>query len=81
MTSEGLFELIVMFFGLINSLAIFQMIINKIFWNLINTRIVRSFIDNAIVEIEKEKGYNKVVEEVVKKLTENDLYVKLEKYK
>jgi len=37
MTLEGLFELIVMFFGLINSLAIFQMIINKVFWNLINT--------------------------------------------
>jgi len=40
-----------------------------------------NFIDNVIVRIEKEEGHNKVVEEVVKRLVENDLYVKLEKYK
>jgi len=40
-----------------------------------------SFINNVIVRIEKEEGHNKVVEEVVKILAENDLYVKLEKYK
>ena len=34
-----------------------------------------------IVGIEEKEGHNKVVEEVVKRLTENDLYVKLEKYK
>jgi len=42
---------------------------------------VVSFINNVIVRIEKEEGHNKVVEEVVKILAENDLYVKLEKYK
>ena len=40
-----------------------------------------SFIDDIIVEIEEEKGHDKVVEEVIKRLAENDLYVKLEKYK
>jgi len=48
---------------------------------LINTREVASFIDNVIVEIEKEKEHDKVVKKVVKRLVENNLYVKLEKCK
>jgi len=48
---------------------------------LINIGKVASFINNVIVGIEKEERYIKVVEEVVKRLAENDLYVKLEKYK
>ena len=40
-----------------------------------------SFIDNVIVGIEEKKGYNEVVEVVVKRLAENYLYVKSEKYK
>ena len=63
---EELFEPIVMFFGLTNLPIIFQIIINEILWNIINTEEVANFIYNVIVEIEKEKGYNKVVEEVVK---------------
>jgi len=42
--------------------------INKILWNLINTRKVASFINNIIVGIEKEKRYDKIVKEVVKRL-------------
>jgi len=42
---------------------------------------VASFIDNRIVKIEKEEKHDEVVEEVVKRLAENDLYIKLEKYK
>jgi len=63
---EELFEPIVMFFGLTNLPIIFQIIINEILWDIINTEEVANFIYNVIVEIEKEKGYNKVVEEVVK---------------
>ena len=40
-----------------------------------------SFIDDVIVRTEEEERYNKIVEEIVKRLAENDLYVKLEKYK
>ena len=49
--------------------------------DLINTREVASFIDDIIVGIKKEEGHNKVVEEVLKRLTENDLYIKPEKCK
>jgi len=48
---------------------------------LINTRKGVSFIDNVIVGIEEEEGFNKVVEKVVKRLVENDLYVKPGKHK
>jgi len=78
MTPEGLFELTVMFFELTNSPAIFQMMINKILQNLINTEKIASFIDDIIVGIEEEKGHDEMIEEVVKRLA---LYVKLEKYK
>jgi len=70
-----------MFFSLANLLVIFQTIMNKILQDLINTREITSFINNVIVEIEEKKEYNEVVEEVVKRLVENDLYLKLEKYK
>ena len=81
MMLEVLFEPTVVFFGLTNSPATFQMIMNKIIQDLINTREVESFIDKIIVETEEEKGYDKVVEEVVKRLAENNLYVKPENCK
>jgi len=78
---EGLFEPTVMFFGLPNSLATFQIIMNEILWDLINIGEVASFIDNVIVGTEKEEEHDEVVEKVVKQLAENDLYARLEKYK
>ena len=78
---EGLFELTVMFFELTNSLVTFQTIMNKILQDLINTGKVVSFIDNVIVGTETEERHNKIVEEVVRKLAEDNLYIKLEKYK
>ena len=65
-----------MFFRLTNSPAIFQIIMNKILQDLINTGKVASFIDIVIVGMEEEIGHDEVV---VKRLAENDLYVKLEK--
>ena len=40
-----------------------------------------SFIDNVIIGIEEEEEHNKLVEEVVRRLAENDLYMKPEKCK
>ena len=66
MTLKELFEPNVMFFGLTNSPAIFQMMMNKILWDLINTEEIASFIDNVIVGTEEEVDDDEVVEEVVK---------------
>jgi len=55
-TPEGSFEPMVIFFRLTNSPATFQTTINKILWNLINTREVASFIDDIIVEQKRRKN-------------------------
>ena len=65
-TLERLFELTVMFFGLINSLATFQAIINKTLRNLINTGKITSFINYIIVETESKKEDNELVENILK---------------
>ena len=54
---------------------------NGILQNLINTRKVASFIDDVIIEIEMKEEYNEIVEELIRRLVENDLYVKPGKYK
>ena len=80
-TPEGSFELMVMFFGLTNSLAIFQAIMNELLRDLINIGKVAAFIDDVIIGMEMEEGHEEIVAEVIRRLEENNLYVKLEKYK
>ena len=80
-TPEGSFKPTMIFFGLMNSLAMFQTMMNKILQNLLNTRKVASFIDDVIIGIEGEEEHDELMEEVVRRLAENNLYVKLEKYK
>jgi len=72
---EGLFELTVMFFGLMNSPATFQTMIYNILQDLINIGKVVRFIDNVIVGTEMKEGHDEIVKEVVKRLAENDLYI------
>jgi len=78
-THLGLFEPTVMYFGLMNSPATFQAMMNDLFRNIINKRDVVTFIDDVLVVTETEEGHDKIVEEVLRRLEENDLYVKPEK--
>ena len=79
MTYVGSFELTVMFFGMTNSPAIFQAIINEILRDIISEGKVAAFVDNVLVGTEMEEGHDEIVEEVLKQLEEYDLYVKPEK--
>ena len=81
MTPEGSFEPTVMFFGLTNSPATFQAMMNELLRDLINTGKMVVFIDDVIVGTEMEEGHDELIVEVVKRLEENDLYVTPEKYK
>jgi len=74
------FKPIVMFFGMTNSPAIFQAIMNEILRDIINEGKVVAFVDNVLVGMEIEKGYDEIVEGVLKQLEDNNLYVKPEKY-
>jgi len=78
-TYIGSFEPVVMFFGLTNSPAIFQTMMNDIFRDLINKGDVATFIDDMLVETETEEEYDELVEEILRRLEEHDLYVKPEK--
>jgi len=52
---------------------------NKILRDLMNEGKVIVFVDDILVGTETEEGHNKIVKEILKRLEENDLYVKLEK--
>jgi len=54
---------------------------NEILKDLINTEKIASFIDDVIVGTKEEEGHDEIVGEVIKRLAENNLYVKPEKYK
>ena len=53
---------------------------NDLFRDMINKGDVAAFIDNVLVATETEEEHNKIVEEVLKRLEENNLYIKPEKY-
>ena len=78
-TPEGSFKPTVMFFELTNSPATFQAMMNELLRDLINTRKVVAFIDDVIVGTKTEEGHDELVTEVIRRLEENNLYVKPEK--
>jgi len=68
-----------MFFGITNSPAMFQDMMNEILRDMINEGKVTAFVDNVLIGTETEKEHNKIVEEVLRILEENNLYMKPEK--
>jgi len=76
---EESFEPTVMFFGLTNSPAMFQAMMNDLLRDLVVEEKVVVFIDDVMVATETEEGHDEIVEEVLKRLEENDLFVKPEK--
>jgi len=76
----GFFEPTVMFFGMTNLPAIFQTMINEILKDMINEEKVVAFVDDVLVGTETEEGHDEVMEEVLRRLEKNNLYVKPEKY-
>jgi len=52
---------------------------NEILRDLINEGKMAVFVDDILVGTEIEKGHDEIVEEVLKRLEENDLYIKPEK--
>ena len=80
-TYIGAYEPTVMYFGLTNSLATFQMMINDLFWDLINQEDTVTFINDILVATDIEEWHDELVDKVLRRLEENDLFVKLEKCK
>jgi len=70
-----------MYFGLTNFPTTFQAIMNDLFRDLINQGDTATFIDDILVATDTEEEHDELVEEVLKRLEENDLFVKPEKCK
>jgi len=68
-----------MFFGMMNSPATFQAMMNEILRDMINEEKVVAFVDDVLVGTETKKEHDEIVVEVLKQLEENNLYVKPEK--
>ena len=54
---------------------------NDLFRDLINQGDIATFIDDILVATDTEEGHNKLVEKVLRRLEENNLFVKPEKCK
>jgi len=53
--------------------------INNILRNLIDTGDIAAFMNNVLVETKDKEKHNKIVEKVLKRIEESDLYIKPEK--
>ena len=77
---EELFEPTVIFFRLTNLPATFQAMMNDLLRDLVVEEKVAVFIDDVMIAMETEEGHDEIVEEVLRRLEENDLFVKPKKY-
>jgi len=68
---EGSFKSMVMFFGLTNSPAMFQTMMNDLLRDLVVEEKIAVFIDDVIIATKTEKEHDEIVEEVLRRLEEN----------
>jgi len=76
---KGAFEPIVMYFSLCNSPATFQKMMNKIFHDMSDVCVM--YIDDLMIftNMDAQEKHDRIVLEVLKRLCDNDLYIKPEK--
>ena len=78
--NRGLFKPLVMFFGLTNSLAIFQMMMNDIFKDLINEGVMTIYMDDILIfSSQMKEQHHTIVVKVLDILQKHRLYLKAEK--
>src|SRR5438128_4042929 len=78
-TSKGLFQPRVMFFGLTNSPATFQGVMNEIFADLVAKGVMEVYMDDILIYSADAETHRKTTTEVLRRLEENDFYLKPEK--
>ena len=77
----GLFEPTVMFFGLTNSPATFQAMMNMIFQDLILAKKIMVYMNNILIFSKSMAEHILIINQVLQILCDNDLYLKPEKCK
>ena len=77
--NRGLFEPMVMFFGMCNSPAMFQAMMDEIFKDMIKEGIVIIYMDNMFLSAKTKECLQENTRRVLQQLMENDLYLKPKK--
>ena len=78
-TNRGLFELLVMFFGLTNSPATFQTMMNDIFTDMILEGVVVVYLDDILIFTKDLDEHCRIIHRVLGRLAEHQLYLQPEK--
>ena len=78
-TNRGLYEPTVMFFGMCNSPATFQAMMDDIFEDLIEEGIVIIYMDDMFLSAKTREQLRENTRRVLQRLMENDLYLKPKK--
>jgi hypothetical protein len=78
-TTRGLFEPLVMYFGLTNSPATFQMMMNEIFQDLITEGIISMYLDNILIFTNSLEEHRQITCLVLDRMREHKLYLRPEK--
>lgn len=78
-TNRGLYEPTVMFFGMTNSPATFQSMMNELFKDLIDGGHVVIYMDDILIFTETMEQHNILIRQVLQRLYDNDLFLKPEK--
>ena len=79
MTNWGLFELTVMFFGLMNSPATFQAMMDDYFKDVINKRGIVIYMDGILIHAETKEKLMRRMKQVLDWLKKHDIYLNLDK--
>jgi Reverse transcriptase (RNA-dependent DNA polymerase) len=78
-TNRGLFEPMVMFFGMCNSPATFQAMMDSIFSDMIKGQKVIVYMDDILIFAESQKELQEWTKQVLQRLREHDLFLKPKK--
>ena len=78
-TNRGLFEPLVMYFGLTNSPATFQTMMNEIFEDLITLGVVSIYLDDILIFTKTLAEHRRISRMVLERLRKHKLYLRAEK--
>jgi hypothetical protein len=78
-TNRGLFEPLVMYFGLTNSPATFQTMMNEIFQDLITEGVVSIYLDDILIFTNSLEEHCQITRLILDHMREHKLYLQLEK--
>ena len=78
-TNRGLFEPLVMYFGLTNSPATFQTMMNEIFHDLILEGVVCIYLDDILIFTKSKEEHDHITRLVLECLRKHKLYLRFDK--